>query len=253
MAYSSNHRCFGFFGFFGFFRFFGCFRFFGFLRGCMRLEVRTEGPHHGQPVVVTGAPLSAARAVGILLHGRGATALSILDLGDAINRPDVAWLAPQARGNTWYPNRFIAPLASNEPWLSSALAAVGDVVAQVEEAGVPPTRIVLIGFSQGACLALEALLRTPGLAGGAAGLSGGLIGPPGTVWPDAGRLDGVPVFLGCSDVDFHIPKERVLESADVLRARGADVSAILYPGMDHTVNDEEIAHVRGMVDLVMTR
>ena len=216
----------------------------------MRLEIRSEGPHHGQPVVVTGAPIASARAVGVLLHGRGATALSILDLGDAINRPDVAWLAPQARGNTWYPNRFLAPLESNQPWLSSALAAVDDVVAQVEEAGAPRSRIVLIGFSQGACLALETLVRTPGIAGGVAGLSGGLIGPAGTVWPDAGRLDGVPVFLGCSDVDFHIPKERVLESADVLRARGAEVTAILYPGMDHTVNDDEIAHVRGVVDRI---
>jgi len=216
----------------------------------MRLEVRSEGPHHGQPVVVAGKPIATARVVGVLLHGRGATALSILDLGDAINRPDVAWLAPQARGNTWYPNRFLAPLESNEPWLSSALAAVGDVVAQAEEAGAQRPRIVLIGFSQGACLALETMIRTPGVAGGVAALSGGLIGPVGTVWPDAGRLDGVPVFLGCSDVDFHIPKERVLESADVLRGRGADVTAILYPGMDHTVNDDEIGHVRALVDRV---
>ena len=216
----------------------------------MRLEIRSDGPHHGQSIVAAGAPLTTARAVGVLLHGRGATALSILDLAEAIHRPDVAWLAPQARGNTWYPNRFVAPIESNEPWLSSALAAVTDVVAQVEAAGTPRTRVVLVGFSQGACLALEALIRTPGIAGGAAGLSGGLIGPPGTVWPDSGRLDGVPVFLGCSDVDFHIPKERVLESADVLRARGADVTAILYPGMDHTVNDDEIAHVRALVDRV---
>ena len=214
----------------------------------MRMEIRSEGPHHGQPVVVAGAPLATARAVGVLLHGRGATALSILDLGDAINRADVAWLAPQARGNTWYPNRFVAPIESNEPWLTSALAAVVDVVAQVEEAGAARSRVVLVGFSQGACLAIESLIRTPGIAAGVAGLSGGLIGPPGTVWPEAGRLDGVPVFLGCSDVDFHIPKERVLESADVLRARGAEVTAILYPGMDHTVNDEEIGHVRALFD-----
>ena len=185
----------------------------------------------------------------MLLHGRGATALSILDLGDAINRPDLAGWRRRRAATRWYPNRFLAPIESNEPWLSSALAAVGDVVAQVEEAGTPRSRIVLIGFSQGACLALEALIRTPGIAGGVAGLSGGLIGPPGTAWPDAGRLDGVP-FPGCSDVDFHIPKERVLESADVLRARGAVVTAILYPGMDHTVNDDEIAHVRAIVDRV---
>ena len=187
----------------------------------------------------------------VLLHGRGATAMSILDLAAAINDPSVTWLAPQARGNTWYPNRFLAPIESNEPWLSSALAAVRDLVAQVGAAGVPGARVVLMGFSQGACLALESLVRAPGLAGGVVGLSGGLIGPPGTVWPDTGRLDGIPVFMGCSDVDFHIPKERVLESAEVLRSRGADVTAILYPGMDHTVNDDELVHARQLLSRVV--
>ncbi len=214
----------------------------------MTLQIRSGGPHQGQSVLATGAPLGAGALVGVLLHGRGATALSILDLAAALDRPDVTWLAPQARSNTWYPNRFLAPLESNEPWLSSALAAVADVVAQAEAAGTPRARVALIGFSQGACLGLESLVRQPTLAGGVAALSGGLIGPPGTVWPDNGRLDGVPAFLGCSDVDFHIPKERVLESADVLRARGADVTAILYPGMDHTVNDDELTHVRGLLE-----
>lgn len=217
-----------------------------------RFEIRSGGPHQGQPVLTSGAVLGSARAVGVLLHGRGATALSILDLGDALAIDDVAWVAPQARGNTWYPNRFLAPLDSNEPWLGSALAAVNDLVVQVVASGVPASHVVLIGFSQGACLGLEALVRTPSLAGGAAALSGGLIGPPGTVWPDAGRLDGVPVFLGCSDVDAHIPKERVNESAAVLRERGADVTAILYPGMDHTVNDDELAHVRALMQRVAT-
>lgn len=216
----------------------------------MTMRLRAAGPHDGQPVLVAGATLGEGAATVVLLHGRGATAMSILDLAAAINRPGVTWLAPQARSNTWYPNRFLAPLESNEPWLSSALEAVRDLVAQAVAAGVPAHRVVLMGFSQGACLALESLVREPGLAGGAAGLSGGLIGPPGTVWPDAGRLDGVPVFLGCSDVDFHIPKERVLESADVLRGRGADVTAILYPGMDHTVNDDELRHVRALLDRV---
>jgi predicted esterase len=214
----------------------------------MRIEIRSEGPHHGQGVLAAGAPLGQGTVVGVLLHGRGATADSILELGYALERPDVTWLAPQARGNSWYPNRFVAPLESNEPWLSSALSAVGDVLAQAEAAGVARRRVLLAGFSQGACLALEYLIRHPGHAGGAAGLSGGLIGPPGTAWPDAGPLDGVPVFLGCSDVDFHIPKERVLESASVLRARGAEVTAVLYPDMDHTVNDDELVHVRALID-----
>jgi predicted esterase len=218
----------------------------------MTMRLRAAGPHDGQPVLVAGAATGEGVATVVLLHGRGATAMSILDLAAALNRPDVTWLAPQARSNTWYPNRFLAPLESNEPWLTSALEAVRDLVAQAMATGVPAHRIVLMGFSQGACLALESLVRDPRLAAGAAGLSGGLIGPPGTVWPEAGRLDGVPVFLGCSDVDFHIPKERVLESADVLRARGADVTAILYPGMDHTVNDDELRHVRALIDRVST-
>lgn len=218
-----------------------------------RFEIRSGGPHQGHPVLTSGAALGSARAVGVLLHGRGATALSILDLGDALAIDDVAWVAPQARGNTWYPNRFLAPLESNEPWLSSALAAVNDLVAQVVAAGVPARHVVLIGFSQGACLALESLVRTPSLAGGVAALSGGLIGPPGTVWPDAGRLDGTPIFLGCSDIDPHIPKERVIESAGVFRERGADVTAVLYPDMDHTVNDDELAHVRELIRLVSAR
>jgi predicted esterase len=216
----------------------------------MRLHV--AGPHDGQAVLTAGAALGEGAVTVVLLHGRGATALSILDLAAAIGRADVTWLAPQARSNTWYPNRFLAPIESNEPWLTSALDGVGDLVAQARAAGVAPDRVVLMGFSQGACLALESLVRRPGLAGGVAALSGGLIGPPGTIWPDTGRLDGVPVFLGCSDVDFHIPKERVLESAEVFRARGADVTAILYPGMDHTVNDDELRHVRALLDRVGT-
>lgn len=213
----------------------------------MAMQIRSNGPHQGAAVHEAGVPLARARAVGILLHGRGARAENILDLARAVRADDMTWLAPQAAGNTWYPNRFIAPIASNEPWLSSALAAVGDVVAQVEAAGIDRTKILLGGFSQGACLALEYLVRHPSRFGGVAGLSGGLIGPPGTTWPARGTLDGTPVFLGCSDVDFHIPKERVIESADVLTALGAEVETILYPNMDHIINEDEIARVQQLV------
>ena len=212
------------------------------------LHVRSGGPHHGQPVRRAGAPLGAGRAAGILLHGRGATADSILDLVRVLPSDGITWLAPQAAGHTWYPNRFLAPIASNEPWLTSALDAVGDVLAQVELAGIGRRHVILAGFSQGACLALEFVIRSPARYGGVAGLSGGLIGPPGTEWPDRGSLDGTPVFLGCSDVDDHIPKARVLESAATLRARGASVVDVLYPGMDHTVNEDELAHVRGLIE-----
>lgn len=214
----------------------------------MALHLRSPGPHHGQPIRQAGAPLGAGQAVGILLHGRGASAESILELTDGLHADGITWLAPQAAGQTWYPNRFIAPIESNEPWLTSALEAVGDVVAQAVTASAPTSRILLGGFSQGACLALEFVVRTPARYGAVAGLSGGLIGPPGTVWPESGSLDGTPVFLGCSDVDFHIPKERVMESAAVLRARGAQVTAVLYPNMDHTVNEDEMIHLQALVD-----
>jgi predicted esterase len=214
----------------------------------MPMQVMSGGPHQGALVRQAGAPRDRARAVGILLHGRGASAEDILELARAVRADDVAWLAPQAAGKTWYPNRFIAPIASNEPWLSSALAAVDDLVAQAESAGIGRARVLLGGFSQGACLALEYVVRHPARFGGLAGLSGGLIGPPGTAWPTNGSLAGTPIFLGCSDVDFHIPKERVVESADVLTALGAHVETILYPNMDHVINADELARVQKLVD-----
>lgn len=214
----------------------------------MALHLRSGGPHHGQPIRAAGMALGTGRAVGILLHGRGATAESILELSGGVRADGVTWLAPQAAGNTWYPNRFIAPIESNEPWLTSALDAVSDVIAQAATASVPTSRILLGGFSQGACLALEFVVRNPARYGAVAGLSGGLIGPPGTSWPQSGSLEGTPVFLGCSDVDFHIPKERVMESATVMRGLGAHVTAVLYPNMDHTVNEDEMAHFQTLVD-----
>jgi len=213
----------------------------------MAMQAMSSGPHHGAQVLQAGVPLERARAVGILLHGRGARAENILELARALRGEGVAWLAPQAAGNTWYPNRFIAPIASNEPWLSSALGVVGDLVAQVESAGVDRTKILLGGFSQGACLALEYVVRHPARFGGVAGLSGGLIGPPGTTWATDGSLAGTPIFLGCSDVDFHIPKERVLESAEVLAALGAQVETTLYPNMDHIINEDELARVQKLI------
>jgi len=213
----------------------------------MAMQAMSSGPHQGAQVLQAGVPLDRARAVGILLHGRGARAENILELARALRGEGVAWLAPQAAGNTWYPNRFIAPIASNEPWLSSALGVVGDLVAQVESAGVDRTKILLGGFSQGACLALEYVVRHPARFGGVAGLSGGLIGPPGTTWATNGSLAGTPIFLGCSDVDFHIPKERVLESAEVLISLGAQVDTVLYPNMDHIINEDEVERVQRMI------
>jgi predicted esterase len=183
----------------------------------------------------------------VLVHGRGDTALGILQLADLLAVPGMVYLAPQASGQTWYPNRFLAPIESNEPWLSSALDALADLLAQIAAAGIPASRTVLLGFSQGGCLALEFAVRNPRRYGALAGLSAGLIGPPGTTWPLAGSLDGTPVFLGCSDVDAHIPASRVQESADTLRDAGGDVTAVLYPGMDHTITRDEVDQVRRLI------
>lgn len=206
-----------------------------------------HGPHQGQPVLTAGVPLDQANAALVMVHGRGATAESILTLAPALDVPGFAFLAPQAAGNTWYPNSFLAPIQSNEPGITSGLQAIDDVLRRVRAAGVPLDRTFLLGFSQGACLALEYTARHARRFGGVAGLSGGLIGPAGTPRDYEGSLEGTPVFLGCSDVDSHIPAARVLETADVMRKLAGRVTARLYPGMGHTINEDEIAAVRNMM------
>jgi predicted esterase len=204
-------------------------------------------------VRATGAPLERARAAMVMVHGRGATAESIVTLAEALDRPDVAYLAPQAAGGTWYPNSFLAPIPSNEPGITSGLRAIADVLARIEAAGIPNERVILLGFSQGACLSLEYAARHARRYGGVATLSGGLIGPDGTPRDYAGSMDGTPVFLGCSDVDFHIPRARVEHSAEVMRRLGAEVTMRLYPGMGHLVNEDEIARVQEMLDALPGR
>ncbi|MBS0235525.1 MAG: alpha/beta fold hydrolase [Proteobacteria bacterium] len=195
-------------------------------------------------IIRAGAPLGAAHAAMVLVHGRGASAEGMLDLADAFAADDIAYVAPQARSGSWYPQSFMAPIAQNEPHLSNALKTLSDVVADVQRQGVPSEKIVLLGFSQGACLALEFAARNARRFGGVAGLSGGLIGPEGTPRTYAGSLAGTPVFLGCSDIDFHIPLKRVDESAEVLRALGGNVTKIIYPGMGHTIVQDEVEHVK---------
>jgi phospholipase/carboxylesterase len=194
-------------------------------------------------LLTSGAPLVRARAAAVLLHGRGGSAEDILMLGEEFGFDDVAYLAPQAANNTWYPYSFLAPLAQNEPHLTNALGVVGAAVDQLARAGFAPERVALIGFSQGGCLALEYVARNAKRYGAVAGLSAGLIGPPGTPRNYAGSLAGTPVFLGCSDIDGHVPLARVHESRDVLSALGGAVTERIYPGMGHTVNAEEVAHV----------
>src|SRR3954469_12955421 len=194
-------------------------------------------------ILQAGAPLARARAVAILVHGRGASAEDILTLGDEFARSDIAYLAPQAPGGSWYPYSFLAPFEQNAPYLALALATIGATFDRAAHEGFTSERAALIGFSQGGCLALEYVARNAKRYGAVAGLSAGLIGPPGTQRDYKGSLAGTPVFLGCSDIDSHIPLARVHESRDVLTRIGAAVTERIYPGMGHTVNADEIAQV----------
>ncbi|KAB2905305.1 MAG: phospholipase [Anaerolineae bacterium] len=207
--------------------------------------------HQNQPLLAAGKPLSDASAAMIMVHGRGASAESILSLASEFDLPEFAYLAPQAAGYTWYPQRFIAPTAQNEPHLSSALQRVGEVVVQIEQHGIPAEKIILLGFSQGACLVVEYAARNAKRWGGVAVLSGGLIGDKVTLENYTGSLDGTPAFLGCSDPDFHIPAERVRESTHILRQLSADVTERLYPNLGHTINQDEVDFVRQMMKSIL--
>ena len=197
-------------------------------------------PHGGQPILRHGPAIAQARAVVILVHGRGDSAAGILGLADEFDLPDITWIAPNAAGNTWYPFSFLSPIDQNEPGLTSALHVLESLVDSLAGEGMPHQRVVLMGFSQGACLAQEFAARNARRYGAVIGLSGGLIGPPGTPRDYAGSLDGTPVFLGCSDVDPHIPVERVRESAEIFRRMGASVDERIYPRMGHTINADEV-------------
>ncbi len=196
-----------------------------------------------------GAPLATAHAAMLLVHGRGASAADIMTVGQELMHPNFAYLAPEAAGNTWYPNPFTAPIETNEPDFSSAISVLEHVLATITER-VPPERVIFLGFSQGACLTLEFCARHARRYGGIVGFSGGLIGPDGTPRDYAGSFQGTPVFIGCSDVDPHIAKARVLEAGDVLKKMGAVVAVKLYPNMAHTVNADELHSAAQIVEAV---
>lgn len=208
------------------------------------------GPRWGQPPLMAGAPLDQARAAMLMAHGRGASAEDILSLASELAQPGFVYLAPQAAGSTWYPNSFMAPLASNEPYLSASLDLIDSLLTQIVAAGIPLERTIVLGFSQGACLMLEYVARHARRYGGVVGWSGGLIGPDGISTTYQGSLIGVPIFLGCSDVDPHIPRARVDQTAATLRGLGGDVTERLYPGMGHAVNQDEVAFVRAMMSAI---
>jgi predicted esterase len=208
---------------------------------------RTQDPHATQPVLRRGPATAQPRIAVILVHGRGDSASGILGLADEFDVPDAIWLAPQAAGHSWYPHTFLAPIDQNEPGLSSGLRVIDSLTHALTSEGIPAERVVLMGFSQGACLAQEYAARHARRYHAIVGLSGGLIGPPGTPRDYPGSFDGTPVFLGCSDMDPHIPVERVHESADVFARMGAAVDKRVYPRMGHTVNVDEIQAVGALL------
>jgi predicted esterase len=203
-----------------------------------------EDPHRNQPVLESGQPLKSAKAAVVLAHGRGASATDILSLADELGPPGFAYLAPEAAGHTWYPHSFLAPVAQNQPWLNSALSFLGKVVACAVAAGVPLRKVAILGFSQGACLATEFVARNAARYGGLIAFTGGLIGPLGTQFNYSGDLAGTPCFFGAGDPDPHVPWVRVKESASVFSALGGVVTLRRYPGLPHTISQDEIQHAK---------
>jgi phospholipase/carboxylesterase len=212
-----------------------------------------QSPHRNQPVIARGVSLKDASAAVVLAHGRGASAEDILGLADEFDLPDLAYLAPEAAGHSWYPNSFLAPLDKNEPWLTSALELLGTIVERIVAAGIPHEKIALVGFSQGACLVSEFVAQNPSRYGGLVGFTGGLIGPPGTVFHLSGDLSGTPCFFGSGDPDPHVPWKRVEETAAALSSLGGIVKLKRYPGMPHTISADEISEARKIISPALAK
>ncbi|HEX5284373.1 MAG TPA: alpha/beta hydrolase [Bryocella sp.] len=203
--------------------------------------------HSDQPVLHAGTPLAEARGAVVLLHGRGGSAEDIMSLAQPLCREGLAYFAPQAAGHTWYPNSFLAPHEANEPWLSSALKKVDSVVAEIEAAGIPRDRIVIAGFSQGACLATEFVASNPARYAGLIAFTGGLIGPPDADLHHEGSVAGTPALFLSGDPDPHVPWQRVQASAAELERMGAVITARRYPGRSHTITPEEVELARTLI------
>ena len=212
-----------------------------------------EGPHQKGRPVQAGVEISNAEGAIIMIHGRGATAESIITLANELDTSGFHLLAPQATGFQWYPHSFLAPTEKNEPGLSSGLQAIFDIVEDLESNDIPKEKIIILGFSQGACLASEFVARHPAKYGGLVAFSGGLIGD--TLNPNnySGSLENTPAFFGCSDVDPHIPETRVHESADILEKLNAAVTKKIYPNMGHTINRDELQEAEKIINDVRSR
>jgi phospholipase/carboxylesterase len=205
--------------------------------------------HPGNNILLTsGIPVKDASGAVVLLHGRGGSAEDILSLSRSMYRPELAYLAPQAPGHSWYPNSFLSPIDQNEPWLSSSLRQVGSVLKVAEDAQIPQSRIVLCGFSQGACLATEFVARHPQRYAGLIAFTGGLIGPPGATLEHPGDLAGTPALFSSGDPDPHVPWQRLQESAAALIGMGAVVTVQRFPGRPHTITPAELNSAKCLIE-----
>ncbi|MEL7833402.1 alpha/beta hydrolase [Fodinibius sp. Rm-B-1B1-1] len=214
-------------------------------------ETPFNGPHQNQEVVTSGAKINNAEMAMIFIHGRGASAQSMMMFADEFEGNNIHYRAIQANRHTWYPRSFLAPKEMNQPGIKSGLQAIFDQISELNEAGIPTAKIILLGFSQGACLTTEFAARHPQRFGGVVGFSGGLIGEE--VDPDnyQGSLEQTPVFLGCSDRDPHIPQGRVDITEEVFEKLSADVTKKIYVGMGHTVNKDEIEHAQQIINHIL--
>ena len=208
------------------------------------MRSNADDPHRDQPVLQRGAALNSAMGAVVLLHGRGSSAEDILGLAQEFDLPELAYLAPEAAEHTWYPYSFLSPIELNQPWLDSALNLVAETLQRAITAGIERPKIAIVGFSQGACLAMEFVARNAVRYGGLVAFTGGLIGPPGARFVYSGELSGTACFLGAGDRDPHVPWKRVEETASVLSGLGAVVTLRRYPGLPHTINEDEIDHAK---------
>jgi phospholipase/carboxylesterase len=204
--------------------------------------------HGNSTPITTGAPAAEAEKTVIAVHGRGATSQSILSLSSYFDTEKTSWIAPQAANNTWYPYSFLEDHQKNEPWLSSALSVLENLTNKLRADGLKDNQIFFLGFSQGACLASEFVARNGRSYGGLIAFSGGLIGPEPDISLYKTGLKDMPAFFGCSDNDFHIPERRVWQSAEILKSLGAQANAVIYPGMGHTIIEEEITKAKEILD-----
>jgi phospholipase/carboxylesterase len=202
---------------------------------------------HKKNIQTAGKDLKNAEKALIMVHGRGADAHDILGLASHLNVPDFALLAPEATTNTWYPNSFMAKPEQNEPWLSSALDLLKEVVDEVTKEGITAENIYFLGFSQGACLTLEFVTRHAQKYGGVAAFTGGLIGDKINEKNYSGNFNDTPIFIGTGNPDPHVPLERVNESVSILEKMNAKVHLRVYDGRPHTISQDEIEEANRLI------